>query len=254
MTDRLLIVEDEGLVGLDLQLRLERLGFQVVGLVDTAVDAVRATREQTPDLVLMDIRIHGEPDGVDAAREITTRFSTPVVFLTGNADEATMRRATDAEPYGYLVKPVDERELRATIETALRRFKAEATLRRLERWLTTALQSISEGVVVTDHGGRVCFMNRTAEHLTGWLFSEGLGRPLAEVVDRLDLDAKAHGELATAVLTARQPVSLGAGTVLRQRDGGRQPVLGTLGPVIDEGQATGVVLTLRAARGPTEHG
>ncbi len=248
MKTRVLIVEDEGLVGLDLQFRLERLGFEIVGLVDCAAEAVQMVRAEAPALVLMDIRIRGEPDGVDAAREIATRFSTPVIFLTGNADEATMRRATDAEPYGYLVKPIDDRELSATIETALRRARAEARLRQLEHWLTTTLQSMTDGVLVTDSQERVCFMNRAAEHLTGWSLGEALGRPLTEVAERADLTRSEHTQLAAGVRATRRPAQLSEGCSLRQRDGALLPVLGTMAPVLDEGEVTGVVLTLRPGR------
>lgn len=252
MTESVLIVEDEGLVGLDLRLRVEALGYRVVGLADTAAEAVELARAHRPSVVLMDIRLRGEADGVDAAAEISTRFSAPVVFVTGNTDEATLRRATNAEPYGYLVKPVDDRELEATLKTALRRHRAEASLRQLERWLTTTLHSITDAVLVTDLAGKVCFLNHAAEALTGWRLGEALGRFHLDVVPRADQPPHAQAQALARIMTSQVPMPLEEGAVLRRHDGALVPVRGTWTAALDEGEITGAVLVLRAAPAPTQ--
>jgi len=181
-SDRILLVEDEGVVALDIEQRLTQLGYQVVGIADTAAIALRMARTQQPALVLMDIRIRGELDGVDLARALTTADEVPVVFLTGNADEATLRRAIDAEPYGYVLKPFELRTLEAVIETALFRFRAERRLQNMRRWLSDTMRSIPDAVIATDLEQRVTFVNRAASQLLSLSLAEVLHRPLRELV------------------------------------------------------------------------
>src|SRR4051812_48369614 len=122
---RILVVEDESIVALDLQSSLEHLGYEVVGTAATGEDAVRLAETRTPDLVLMDIRLRAEMDGTAAADLIRRRFGIPVVFLTAYSDEETLRRAQISEPYGYLLKPSAERDLQVTIQMALYRHRAQ---------------------------------------------------------------------------------------------------------------------------------
>ncbi len=115
----ILIVEDEGIVADEIRSRLKNLDYKVVGIADKGLDAIERAREKNPDLVLMDIRLKGEMDGVEAAEVIRTEFDIPVVYLTAYTDEATLRRAKITQPFGYLIKPFEERELRTTIEISL---------------------------------------------------------------------------------------------------------------------------------------
>src|SRR5580698_6240442 len=155
---RILIVEDESLVAMDLEWRLRNLGYDVCGRVDTADDAVRAALAEQPALVLMDIHLLGETDGVEAAARIREQSMIPVVFVTAHADDATLLRAGASEPYGYVLKPFDERELKATIEMAFYRSRAEQKLRGMERWLATTLGSIGDGVIATDTAGVITLL------------------------------------------------------------------------------------------------
>src|SRR5438309_1869162 len=147
---RILIVEDESLVAADLADRLQELGYDVPAIADSAVEAIIKAVELEPDLVLMDIQLIGHRSGIEAADSIRRNLRTPVVFLTAHGCADTVERATAAEPYGYILKPFDERQLQATIQTALARAKAEAKLRKLERWLATSLKSMGDGVIATD--------------------------------------------------------------------------------------------------------
>lgn len=124
---RAIIVEDEALVAEELSDRLTSLGFSVVGVVDSAEDAVASTLDQRPDLVLMDIRLKGKKDGIQAADEIRRLVKVPIIFLTAYSDRVTLDRAKNAEPYGYVLKPFHERELQVTIELAMHRFAVEQT-------------------------------------------------------------------------------------------------------------------------------
>ena len=120
------------------------------------------------DLVLMDIVLEGDMDGVKAAEHIRNHFDIPVVYLTAYSDDTTLQRAKITEPYGYILKPFQERELYTTIEMALYKHKMERKLKENEQWLATTLKSIGDAVIATDTKGFVTFMNPVAEVLTGW--------------------------------------------------------------------------------------
>jgi PAS domain S-box-containing protein len=135
-----------------------------------------------PDLVLMDIVLKGEMDGIAAAERIWEDHGVPVIYLTAYADETTLARAKITEPFGYILKPFDERELQTTIEMAFFKAKMDKTLREREAWLSTVLGSIGDGVIAADADGRINFLNPLAERLMGRDRSEVLGRPLAEIL------------------------------------------------------------------------
>lgn len=128
---RVLVVEDERIIARDIGKTLEELGYVVCGPARSASEALAHAEAQRPDLVLMDIRISGQPDGIEAAMELKRRHQVPVVFLTGNTDEGTLQRAFRAEPDGYLPKPFTRATLRTAIEVAFRRHGVEERLRRL---------------------------------------------------------------------------------------------------------------------------
>ncbi|PKL60199.1 MAG: hypothetical protein CVV33_03920 [Methanomicrobiales archaeon HGW-Methanomicrobiales-4] len=116
---RILIVEDEMVISLEIAATLKRLGYEVVGQAITGMDAVRLTEEVDPDLILMDIRLKGGMDGIEAASRIRERNDRPVIFLTAHSDEVTLERAIAVSPSGYLIKPFKDRELYSSIELAL---------------------------------------------------------------------------------------------------------------------------------------
>ena len=117
--EKILIVEDERVVAMDIQNRLKDLGYSVCGSASSGEDAVKKASELQPDLVLMDIVLKGKMDGIDAAGQIRERFNIPVVYLTAFSDEKTLQRARVTGPHGYILKPFDDRELRSNIEMAL---------------------------------------------------------------------------------------------------------------------------------------
>mgnify|MGYP005856847621 CR=1 FL=1 len=126
----ILIVEDEAIVAEDIASSLERMGYLVVDIVATGEDAIAIASETRPDLVLMDIMLQGMMDGVEATQHIRSQLHLPVVYLTANADEHTLARAKVTGPFGYILKPFKEKELRATIEIALSRHQAEQEVQR----------------------------------------------------------------------------------------------------------------------------
>lgn len=127
--EKILVVEDERVVARDIEKRLKKLGYVVPASVASGEEAIKKVEELRPDLVLMDIRLKGQMDGIEAAEQIRVDFDTPVIYLTAYADEATLQRAKVTEPFGYIVKPFDERDLHVAIEVALRRRLSETAIR-----------------------------------------------------------------------------------------------------------------------------
>ena len=133
MKAKILVVEDEGLVALDLTERLRRFGYEVPAPAGSAEEALARERDTMPDLILMDIRIQGPLDGVDVAQVMRSRRDVPVVFLTAHSDAATLERAKTAGPYGYVLKPFRDRELQIVIDMALNKHRIETNLAKLQR-------------------------------------------------------------------------------------------------------------------------
>src|SRR5207249_2624233 len=142
--------------------------YSVACMVTSGEQAVEVVGESKPDIVLMDVQLAGEMDGVEAAGLIWNQFHIPVVYLTGNDDEETISRAASTEAYGYLHKPVQERELASTLQIAIQKHESERKVREHEKWLETMLQSIADAVIAADSAGCVKLVNPAAEALTGW--------------------------------------------------------------------------------------
>lgn len=139
---RILVVEDEFITAADLEAELSRLGYEPIGPVATADEAIRRTGTERPDLVLMDIMLKGPMDGVEAAALIREKHRVPVIFLTANSDDAVLDRAKVSEPFGYLVKPFDQRNLRTNIEMALYKGRMERERALLIEELREALAQV----------------------------------------------------------------------------------------------------------------
>jgi len=244
-----LVVEDEALIADDLERTLKRLGYVVPAVVADGERAVEAAAAHAPSLVLMDIKLRGRVDGVEAARAIRERFESPVVFLTSYSDTATLSRASAARPYGYVLKPFAERDLRVAIELALHKHQVEDALRARERWFATTLGSIGDAVVATDDKLAVTFMNGVAEDLTGWRADEAAGRPVDEVVRLRDPRGAPLPVPAAAAVEHRRVAHLPADTELLRRDGEALPVDDSAAPIVDHhGAVLGAVVVLRDVR------
>jgi len=181
MNVEILIVEDEGLIALDLKKRLEQVGYKVVAVADNGEDAILNAGNLKPDVILMDIRLRGPMDGVEIADEIRKRFYIPVIFVTAHADRETLDRARITEPFGYIVKPFHGIDFRVQIEVALWRHKMEQKLRVSQAWLSATFQNVADGLIATDEAGNIALMNKPASLLTGWDGEEAKGLPLEDV-------------------------------------------------------------------------
>jgi len=150
MQQRVLIVEDERIVAFNIQQRLAKLGYDVPAVASSGQEALRLAQEIDPDLVLMDIRIEGELDGIETAALLNQQRPVPVVYLTAHSEDATLERARATHPYGYLLKPFSEREMHATVKMAIERWEVEATLNRSEERLRLALDAAEMGILALD--------------------------------------------------------------------------------------------------------
>jgi len=169
---RILVVEDENIVAKDLESRLKNLGYEVVGLVSSGEEAIEETGKMRPDLVLMDIRLKGKVDGIEAAEKIRDDFSTPVVYLTAYADEETLKRAKATEPYGYILKPFEDKELRANIETALYKHEIERKLKESEERYRNLFESANDLIQIVDKQGKFIEVNKKWLEVLGYTKEE----------------------------------------------------------------------------------
>ena len=246
---KVLIVEDEGLIAHDISTRLEALGHVVVDTVSTAEAAVDMAPQS--DVILMDIRIDGHRDGIDAAREIRQRYKLPVIFLTAHADRSTLERAKVTGPFAYLVKPLASAALQSAIEVAIYRHRMERNLEEQEAWMRTTLASVADGTVVTGPDGFIRSLNRAAEVITGWSSEEAKGLLYTKVV-RLVVPAATEGDQALdpvepveLALLRDAPVAFDARWRLLDRSGKELVVEGSAAPVRDSHAVFGAVLTFR---------
>ncbi|MFP4375587.1 MAG: response regulator [Spirochaetales bacterium] len=187
---RVVIVEDESIVALDIKTHLESEGYTVPGIFATGEEAIEALSGLEADLVLSDIRLRGEMDGVETAELVKSRFELPVILLTAFGDEETLQRAKLAQPFAFILKPIDEQELRNAIVISLYRHNMERRLHEREALFSTTLESIQDGVIVTDDEFRIKFVNSVAESILQKSESELVDARLSSCALFVDLDGQ----------------------------------------------------------------
>ena len=181
---RILTVETERVIAADLRSHLKGLGYQSVGHATNGAQALALAEELRPDLVLMDINIEGEMDGIAIAQEIRRRLQLPVIFVTGFSEGATLEQAKRAEPYGFVIKPFEDRDLRASIEMALYKHRTETVLRQSEERFRTVADFTYDMEYWRLPDGSLTWMSPACEHLTGYTAEQFLQTPelLAQMV------------------------------------------------------------------------
>jgi two-component system, cell cycle sensor histidine kinase and response regulator CckA len=243
---RILIVEDEALIAIDLEQRLNGLGYAVPAIADSAASAIQEIEDKRPDLLLVDIRIHGPVGGIALAEQVNRRYRLPVIFLTAHADISTLQRAKVTEPFGYLVKPVGTASLLSAIEVTLYRHKIDLELRRQQSWLETTLRSIGDGVLVTGATGSAAYVNDAALHLLQTDRDACLGKPLEDVLRLRFNTSELPLEYLTEVAAAEAiPLPLPAEVHALTAAGARIPVEGTIAASQMDGERFGSVVVFR---------
>lgn len=242
---RILIVEDESIVAEDIRRSLQNMGYSILSMASSGEEAIEKVKEFKPDLVLMDIMLEGEMDGIEAADMIHSFSNIPIIFLTAYSDEKILERAKITEPFGYIIKPFKERELHINIEIALYKSEMEKRLKDSEHWVASTLQSIGDAVIATDIKGIIKLINPLAQALTGWKQEDALGKPLSKVFNIVSesKDKKIKDPVAKVI---REGIFYGLdeNTILVSNSGTRIPVDIIGSPIKDDrNDVIGVVLT-----------
>ena len=262
---RVLIVEDEALIAMEIADRLGSLGYTVCGSTSRGEQALEEIQVTRPDLVLMDVRLAGKLSGIETAARLREIRDLPVIFLSAYSDAELLRRAGEVQPFGYLVKPFEERELHATIQMAIYKHRMEHALReanarldekvrertaelaRSRADLAVTLDSIGDAVLATDLASRITRMNPVAEQLTGWGRNEAVGRPIEEVFRIINEQTREPAVIpVAAVLASGERRSLANHTALITRSGAEISIADSAAPIRDAtGQIVGAVLVFR---------
>jgi len=253
MTDKkqILVVEDETVTGMDIQRRLKNLGYDVPVVVSSGEKAIEKVKVNNPDLVLMDINLNRNMDGIETASKIHSFSDIPVIYLTAYSDNETLQRAKISEPFAYLIKPFKDRELQINLEIAFYKNTMEKKLkesckklRESEKWLEAAVDSIGDAVIATDQHGIIKLINPIAQALTGWNEEDSLGKDLTAIFNIVSEGTDEQAEdPVKKVIREGSFYGLAEHSLLVVKNGVRIPVdiIGT--PIKDDmGRIIGVVL------------
>ena len=180
---KILIVEDEGVVALSLQAVLNKMGYMVVGIAITGNEAIKMATDLHPDVILMDIHIKGDKDGIQTTEKINEISDVPVIYLTAYADDETVNRALKTRSHSYLVKPYNPRELYSNIEFAIYKRRLKDRIGTHRENLELLLTKIPDTGIIFDTNGKVVYLNSAAETLTGWKSDELIGKNVFDILN-----------------------------------------------------------------------
>lgn len=164
---RLLIIEDDATSAKLMQITLNRLGYEVVGIATNGMDAIELTKKTLPDLLLMDINLPGQIDGIETIRQIRKQFDLPVIYVTANTEDNTISQAKTTNPIGYLVKPFSREHLKTMVEMGIHKHKLENEIKKNKELLTVTLENVADGVMVVDSYGHILLKNDAALVILG---------------------------------------------------------------------------------------
>ncbi len=242
---KIVVVEDEGLIAADLEARLKAAGYAVPGTADCATQALQLIQETSPDLVLMDIRLKGELDGIQVAGQIRQQHDIPVVYLTAYEDRGTLERASHTQAFGYIKKPIASSSLQGSIEMALAKHRHERELRAQRDWLAASFSAVPSAVLVTDSSGRICYLNSLAEELTGWRADDALGHPARELLRLVYRQTgNAVEDFVSVAMLQGETVPLPGDVWLKGGEGRSFAVQGSVSPRWRDGRVEGAVIAL----------
>ncbi|MEH2240101.1 GGDEF domain-containing response regulator [Nostoc sp.] len=244
---KILIVEDEKILASNIRKSLQKLGYSVSEITKSGEEAIKKVAETHPHLVLIDICLAGEIDGVHIADIIQNHFHVPVVYLTEHSEYKTLHKNQLSDPFSYIVKPFIESDLHFAIEMALYKHQSKKTLCEEKQKLAAIINSMGCAVIVTYANGCIQMMNPIAEIITGWKQSEAFGKDLVEVVDLVDTNVgETIGNLATHVIEAGEIFNLPDNCTLITKDGKEVAIGDNVAPIRDQnGNITGAVLVFQ---------
>jgi PAS domain S-box-containing protein len=244
---RILIVEDSLIVAYHLRKTLEVEGYSVLGIESTGEAALMAIPRHAPDIVMMDIMLAGKMDGVETAMQVRSRYHIPVVFLTALSDKDTIQRAKITEPFGYVTKPFEDREIFTVIEMALYKHGIEMQLRQSEEKYLSTVRAISDAVVTVDQNFTISYSNPSALQLLGVALEDVQGKYVFDIIRLKDSLTNDFPVNPFQVAYTSQPAnSLPSNFSLIAADGTEIPIEGSISPVIDSKEKiTGLLIVFK---------
>ena len=203
---KIMIVEDEAVIALRLEERLAEMGYKVIGMSYTGEDCVKKARSLLPDLILMDVMISGDLDGIDSAKIVKDELDIPVIFMTAYTEDQIIERAKEVEPYGYIIKPIRDRELKATIEIALYKKEMERCLQESEEKYRQLFETISDAIIIFDGETRkIIDINDSCLRMYGYSKDEFLKLRLNDITAEPE---KSENAIKQAILGKIQKIPL----------------------------------------------
>ena len=234
---RIVLIDEESDSAQDIQGQLQRMSYDVTAMTATADDVIMHADDLRPDVILMDVRLKGETDGVEAAQKIKRVRDIPIIFITADTDEATVRRAIAAEPDGFLIRPLDDLELIAAIDVAVKKHQKELRAQESERRIHELTDALPFVVYEADATGRITFVNATAFDMFGYTKEElEAGMTVFQLITPTDLD---QGGTAYRQRTSGDDIGPKEYTGLR-KDRSTFPVSNLGAPIRRDGAIVGV--------------
>jgi len=241
----ILIVEDDSVIASVEEWRLKKLGYTICGRATNGIDALALIREKNPDLVLLDINLEGEMDGIEIAQILDTEGNTPFIFLTAHAEAAIIKRVKGTLHYGYIKKPFSDEDLRLGIDLALSKSRFINQILINNALYEMALNNLPVGVIITDNDGIILYLNEYARVLTKWQGPPELAH-FREIVNIVDMnDEKPLENIYDRVKKEQSTLWIPRNSVLLTVGKDRIPVSGNAAPLLnDNGMWEGMIVTL----------
>jgi diguanylate cyclase (GGDEF)-like protein/PAS domain S-box-containing protein len=246
LSPKILVVENEKKIALDIKNRLQNLGYVVPEITSSGEDAIKKVEETNPSLVLVDICLSGKIDGLQVANIITNNFQVPVLYLTDASPQTTNKNQT-IEPFCYITKPVVEQDLYTAIEMALYKHKTQRKLQEEQQKFMAILKSMGCAVIITDNYGCIQMMNPVAESLTAWTQNEAMTKNLTQVLNLVDKNTGAMiKDLSRQVIRTGVILNLPESFTLIAKDDSEIQIGGSIAPIRDDdGNIIGTVLVFQ---------
>ena len=226
------IVEDDPVHAKLVEIRLRKLGYNVISIFSSGQDAIQDLPKAYPNLIIMDIRIEGELDGIDTAREIVSRYHIPAVFLSSSSDDKTIERVKSVPGAEYVTKPFKDDDLRIAIMLALAKYQFLHQLEIREMQLSTLLEQFPAAIIATDTNGVITYMNETAFSMLKWknpLIGTTHFREVVMIYEKMEM--KALENPREKIIRNNETLWLPMNAVLLTDNKGRIPVAGSFSPL-----------------------
>jgi PAS domain S-box-containing protein len=228
---RIMVVEDESIVALQIQEGLIAAGYDVPAIASTGKDALKQAGETEPDLILMDITLKGDMDGIQTALSIRDMYDIPIIYLTAYSDDETVERAKITEPYGYILKPLSEKSLVLAIEMTLQKARKEKHLKQKSEWYSSILSGMGEGLIVMNVKGEIRFINQFTEKLTLWKQHEVAGKRITHIFPVIDNNTGVLTSFPMDRSVVYKKLTKGKNLSLRTKDRMEIPIEYTIAPL-----------------------